>query len=44
VPWKDIPGPIRLRKYLLKADPADVADEIARGIASEREMKDKTSA
>ena len=34
VPSKDIPGPIRLRKYLLKADPTVVADEIARGIAS----------
>ena len=34
VPSKDIPGPIKLRKYLLKADPTVVADEIARGIAS----------
>jgi hypothetical protein len=39
VPSKDIPGPIKLRKYLLKADPTVVADEIARGIVSEREVE-----
>lgn len=44
VPSKDIPGPIKLRKYLLKADPKVVADEIARGITSEREVEGKAGA
>ena len=44
VPLEDIPGPIRLRKYLLKADPTEIADEIARGILSERQMKDEVGA
>lgn len=44
VPSKDIPGPIKLRKYLLKADPTVVADEIARGITSEREVEGKAGA
>jgi hypothetical protein len=44
VPSKDIPGPIKLRKYLLKADPTVIADEIARGIASEREVEGKAEA
>jgi hypothetical protein len=44
VPSKDIPGPIRMRKYLLKADPAVIADEIARGIASEREVEGRAGA
>jgi len=44
VPVKDIPGPIKLRKYLLKADPMVVADEIARGIASARGVESKAVA
>jgi hypothetical protein len=37
---EDIPGPIRLRKYLPKGDPKSVAEEIAHGVVSE----DKTDA
>jgi len=33
-PPEDIPGPIKLRKYLLKGDPRGVAEEIAHGVAS----------
>ena len=44
VPLKDIPGPIKLRKYLLKADPIVVADEIVRGIASARGVESKAAA
>jgi hypothetical protein len=33
VPPEDIPGPIRLRHFLAKTDPAVVADEIARAAA-----------
>ena len=44
VPLKDIPGPIKLRKYLLKADPTVVADEIVRGIASARGVESKAAA
>ncbi|MGQ9627958.1 MAG: toll/interleukin-1 receptor domain-containing protein [Anaerolineae bacterium] len=43
-PSEDIPGPIKLRKYLLKGDPEVVAEEIVRGIASEHKGKDKISA
>lgn len=38
-----IPGPARLRRYVLKTDPAVVADEIVRAIAGERE-REKTPA
>jgi hypothetical protein len=34
-----IPGPARIRRYIVKADPAIVADEIVRGIAGEHETK-----
>jgi len=36
VPPQDIPGPIKLRKYLLKTDPTTVAEEIARSLTSKR--------
>lgn len=44
MPLEDIPGPIRLRKYLLKDDPKVVAEEIAHGVASDGKGEDKASA
>jgi hypothetical protein len=38
-PLKDIPGPIRIRKSLVKGDPVAVAERIVRELASERETK-----
>lgn len=35
LPAEAIPGPVRLRRYVQKTDPVQVADEIARGIAGE---------
>jgi nucleoside 2-deoxyribosyltransferase len=40
-PLEDVPGPIKLRKYLLKGDPEIVAEEIAHGVAPEREGEGK---
>ena len=37
VPWEDIPGPVRIRKYLPLGDPKAVAEEVARTITSGRE-------
>jgi nucleoside 2-deoxyribosyltransferase len=34
---ENIPGPIKLRKYLQKGDPIVIADEIARTISQERQ-------
>jgi len=34
---EDIPGPARLRRYILKADPVTVAEEIIRAISDVRE-------
>lgn len=36
VPPQEIPGPIKLRKYLPKTDPTAVAKEIARSLTSKR--------
>lgn len=38
---EDIPGPIRLRRYLLKQEPSIVAEEIVRATSSEREVEEE---
>jgi hypothetical protein len=38
---EDIPGPIRLRRYLLKQEPSITAEEIVQAISTEQEMKKK---
>lgn len=38
---EDIPGPIRLRRYLLKQEPSVTAEEVVRAISSERELKEE---
>lgn len=43
-PLEDIPGPIKLRKYLLKGDPKVVAEEITHAVVSERKSESKASA
>ncbi len=40
-PPGDIPGPIRLRRYLQKQEPSATAEEIAQAIALEREVEEK---
>lgn len=44
MPLEDIPGPIKLRKYLLKGDPRAVAEEIAHVVVSKRKSEDKARA
>lgn len=41
IPPEDIPGPIRLRRYLLKQEPSVTAVEIVRAISSERQLKEE---
>ena len=47
MPWYDvfitgdIPGPIKLRRYLPKQEPSTTAEEIARTIALERKEEEK---
>jgi hypothetical protein len=43
VPFENIPGPIKLRKYLPKGDPIAIADEIADAIVPEHKSDGKTS-
>jgi hypothetical protein len=42
VPFENIPGPIKLRKYLPKGDPVTVADEIVGTIGLRHEGDGKT--
>lgn len=39
-PFEDIPGPIKLRMYLIKSDPLAIAEQIARGIITARETEE----
>jgi len=39
IPRKDIPGPIRLRRYLLKQDPSITAEEVVRAISPQRSQR-----
>ena len=41
IPPEDIPGPIRLRRYLLKQEPSVTAEEIVRAISSEWDLKEE---